>query len=121
MKFEHKMDKSLIPTINILGVNIAAINMTWLLAFVTNNIKDLRGDYICVSNVHTTVMASEDDDYRSIQNGGILAIPDGGPLSTLGRYRGASQMERTTGPSFMHEILKIGGYRHFFSVVRKIL
>lgn len=114
MSFIRKIDKSEIPTVNILGVNIAAINMPWLLDFVTNNIKDLSGDYICVSNVHTTVMASENEDYRLIQNGGILAIPDGGPLSTIGRLRGASHMERTTGPSFMEEILKKGGYKHFF-------
>lgn len=114
MSFKSKIDKSTIPTINILGVNIAAINMVWLLDFVKNNINELKGDYICVSNVHTTVMASEDLDYRRVQNRGILSIPDGGPLSTVGRYRGAAKMERTTGPSFLEEILKEGGYRHFF-------
>lgn len=112
--FNRKIEKSTIPTVNILGVNIAAINMSWLLDFINRNIKDLRGDYICVSNVHTTVLASENEDYKAIQNGGILAIPDGGPLSTLGRYRGASLMERTTGPSFLLEILKKGNYKHFF-------
>lgn len=114
MIYKRKIDKSLIPTVNILGVNIAAINMGWLLDFVTKNINELKGDYICVSNVHTTVMASDNENYKSIQNGGILAIPDGGPLSSIGRFRGFSQMERTTGPSFMEEILKKGGYRHFF-------
>lgn len=114
MSFNRKIDKSKIPTINIMGVYIAAINMSWLTDFVRKNINDLKGDYICVSNVHTTVMASENSDYRQVQNGGILAIPDGGPLSTVGRYRGAIHMERTTGPSFLEEILKEGRYRHFF-------
>lgn len=114
MIFNRKIDKSAIPTVNILGVYIAAINMPWLLDFVTKNIKELSGDYICVSNVHTTVMASENEEYKSIQNGGILAIPDGGPLSAIGRYKGALHMERTAGPSFMEEVLKLGGYRHFF-------
>ena len=114
MDFKHGVDKSLIPTVNILGVDIAAINMIWLLQFTTENIEKLKGDYICVSNVHTTVMASEDEGYRAIQNGGILAIPDGGPLSTVGRKRGAKNMARTTGPSYMGEMLKVGGYRHYF-------
>ena len=44
-------------------------------------------------------------------------IPNGGPLSTVGRKRGHKNMERTTGPSLMGEIFKITsekGYRHFF-------
>ena len=114
MEYNHGVDKSLIPTVNILGVNIAAINMDWLLQFTQDNIDKLAGDYICVSNVHTTVTSSEDEEYKAIQNGGIMAIPDGGPLSTVGRKRGAKEMARTTGPSYMGEVLEIGGYRHFF-------
>ncbi len=115
--FEHKVNKSDIPVCNILGVNIAAINMEWLLQFTDENIKKMSGDYICVSNVHTTVMSYEDETYRCVQNGGILAMPDGGPLSSVGRKRGSSMMDRTTGPSYMGEIFKISaekGYRHFF-------
>ena len=114
MGFKHGVDKALVPTVNILGVDIAAIDMEWLLRFTTTHIKELSGDYICVSNVHTTVTASEDPAYMAIQNGGIMAIPDGGPLSSVGRRRGAEKMARTTGPSYMGEILKIGGYRHYF-------
>lgn len=29
-EYQRKVDKSLIPTCNIMGVNIAAINMAWL-------------------------------------------------------------------------------------------
>lgn len=114
MDYKHRVDKSLIPTVNILGMDIAAINMEWLLRFTRENIEKLRGDYICVSNVHTTVTASEDEEYRAIQNGGIMAIPDGGPLSSVGRKRGAENMTRTAGPSYMGEVLRIGGYRHYF-------
>lgn len=115
--FDHKVDKKSIPTCNILGVNIAAINMEWLLNFTEENIDKLSGDYMCVSNVHTTVTSYEDAEYREIQNGAILAMPDGGPLSSVGRKRGYPNMERTTGPSFMEEIFKISaekGYRHYF-------
>ena len=51
------MKKTLIPTCNIMGVNIAAINMPWLIDFTKKYIKELSGDYLCVSNVHTTVMS----------------------------------------------------------------
>ena len=116
-EYQHKVNKKEIPVCNILGVNIAAINMEWLLDFTDKNIKDLSGDYMCVSNVHTTVTSYDDPDYCAVQNGGIMAIPDGGPLSTVGRKRGCQNMERTTGPSYLGEILKISaekGYRHYF-------
>ena len=117
MDYKHAVDKTLIPTVNILGVEIAAIDMDWLLSFTKENVKKLSGDYICVSNVHTTVTSYEDETYCSIQNNGILAIPDGGPLSTEGRKRGAKDMQRTTGPSYLGEILKISaenGWRQYF-------
>ena len=72
---------------------------------------------MCVSNVHTTVTAYEDSKYRDVQNGGIMAIPDGGPLSTVGRKRGYKEMTRTTGPDFLKAILEVSpekGYKHFF-------
>lgn len=116
-EYERKVDKSLIPICNILGVNIAAINMEWLLKYIDQNLDDIKGDYICVSNVHTTVTSYEDDSYRDIQNSGLMAIPDGGPLSSVGQKRGYKEMQRTTGPSLMGEIFKISvekGYRHYF-------
>lgn len=116
-EFIHKVDKAKIPTCNILGVDIAAVDMVWLLDYLNDNIHSLSGDYICVSNVHTTVTAFEDEEYRKVQNGGIMAIPDGGPLSSVGQKRGFKNMKRTTGPSLMGEIFKISsskGYRHFF-------
>lgn len=115
--YKHKIDKSQIPICNILGVGIAAIDMDWLLKFTNENIGMLSGDYMSVANVHTTVTAFEEEGYRTIQNGGIIAIPDGGPLATVGRKRGYKQMKRTTGPSYMGEIFKISakkGYRHYF-------
>jgi len=118
-----RIDKSKIPTCNILGVNIAAVNMEWVLEYLQkyvkslNQINDLSGDYVCVSNVHTTIMSYEDEDYCAIQNGGLMAIPDGGPIASLGRKRGYEKMERVAGPDLMGEIYKISadnGYRHYF-------
>lgn len=117
IKFAHKINKASIPTCKIMGVDIAAIDMDWLLDFTCKYIKDLSGDYMCVSNVHTTVTSWEDAEYCAIQNGGIMAIPDGGPLASIGQKRGCKEMKRTTGPSYMEEILKIStekGYRHYF-------
>ncbi len=113
----RKFDKSKIPFCNIMGVNIAAIDMRWLLEFTDKNIKALSGDYCCVSNVHTTVLSWEDESYCAVQNGGALAIPDGGPLSFVGQKRGHRGMRRTAGPDYMEKIMEMSaekGYRHYF-------
>lgn len=40
-EYQRKVDKSLIPTCNIMGVNIAAINMNWLSTYAKKNNADL--------------------------------------------------------------------------------
>jgi N-acetylglucosaminyldiphosphoundecaprenol N-acetyl-beta-D-mannosaminyltransferase len=113
----RKVDKSKIPTCNILGVELAAVDMEWTMEFLKKNINNLSGDYICVSNVHTTMMSYDDPKYRTIQNLGIMALPDGGPLSSVGKQRGYERMGRVAGPDLMDEIFKISvdnGYRHYF-------
>lgn len=105
-EFKHKVDKSEIPVCNILGVNIAAINMDWLLEYTDKHLGELSGDYMCVSNVHTTVTSMEEPDYCAVQNGAVMAIPDGGPLSSVGRKRGFEKMERTTGPVIWRKFSK---------------
>ena len=115
--FMYEAYKAKIPLCNIMGVDVAAIDMEWLLLYLDENIHKLAGDYICVTNVHTAVLASENLTYRAVQNGGVLAIPDGGPLSSVGRRRGFTEMKRTTGPDLMENIFKVSvekGYRHFF-------
>lgn len=44
-EYQRKVDKSLIPTCNIMGVNIAAINMNWLWQHVASlcNICEICG------------------------------------------------------------------------------
>ena len=104
-------------TCNILGVDISVTNMKDTVEYIEKNLESLKGNYICVSNVHTTVMAYENEEYRKIQNGGALALPDGGPLSTVSRKRGFTNAERVTGPDLMEEIFKISeekGYTHYF-------
>ena len=104
-------------TCNILGVNINVTNMNNTVSYICNNIEKLRGNYICVSNVHTTVMSYEDEQYRNIQNSGAMALHDGGPLSFVSRRKGFKEAERVTGPDIMREIFKISiekGYKHYF-------
>lgn len=103
---------------NILGVNILVADMEKTVHFVEENIRKLSGEYVCVANGHTTVIAFEDETYRTVQNSAVMALPDGEPLSIVSRRRGFKDAKRVTGPDFMEQMFLHGregdGLRHFF-------
>ena len=99
------MGKDSISTCNIMGVNICITNMDETVSTIMSNLEDWRGSYICVSNVHTTVMASEDEHYKNIQNSAVMALPDGAPLSQYCHEKGFHEAERVTGPDLMKTLL----------------
>ena len=116
------MEKIMVPVCDILGVRIGAVNMDAALNVIENNLEELKGKYICVSNVHTTVMSYDDGAYREIQNRAALALPDGKPLSVLCKRRGFPEADRVTGPDLMGEIFRRSGkrgYTHYFYGDRK--
>lgn len=98
---------------SILGVHISVLDITQLTDYVVNNLNIIKGKYICVSNVHTTVMSFENKNYLSVQNNALFVLPDGGPLASEGRRRGYKDMTRIVGQDYMREIFK-KGYRHYF-------
>lgn len=113
----HMVDRSEIPTCNIMGVNVAAIDMEQAIGYITKNLRQLQGEYICVSNVHTTVTSYEDEEYLAVQNKAVLALPDGKPLSVVCKMRGLTNAARVTGPDLMEEVFRVSEsncYRHFF-------
>lgn len=101
----------------ILGTNICVTNMNDTIHHLGDNLEELRGQYICVSNVHTTVMAFRNEQYRNIQNSAAMALPDGKPLSLVSKRRGFKNAQRVSGPDLLVKMLlesKTKGYRHFF-------
>ena len=101
----------------ILNTNINVTNMDDVLAALTNSLEEIRGDYVCVANVHTTVMAFRDESYRKIQNESWMTLPDGKPLSIVSKRRGYIEAERVPGPDLMPKVFEMSkekGYRHFF-------
>lgn len=101
----------------ILRTNISVTDMQGTIAYLTENLEALRGKYICVSNVHTTVLSFRDEEYRKVQNSASMALPDGKPLSIVSRRRGFTDAQRVPGPDLMPKIFEISGekgYRHYF-------
>lgn len=101
----------------ILKTNINVTDMDEVIEYLSDNLEQLRGKYVCVSNVHTTVMAFRNEEYRRVQNEAALAIPDGQPLAIVSRRRGFMEAKRVPGPDLMPRILELSqraGYRHYF-------
>ena len=108
---------NLFDTSNILGVRVAVTDMEKTVALMESQLENWRGEYVCVANVHTTVTASEDEACLKVQNGAVMVLPDGGPLSAYSRRHDFEEARRVTGPDLMLRLLEISpakGYRHFF-------
>ena len=117
LKYRKKIRFETPGACNILGVNIAVTNMKSTVYYLMKNLDRLRGEYVCVSNVHTTVMAYNNAVYRNIQNQAVLAVPDGKPLSLVCKVRGYKNAQRVAGPDLMPALLCASvkkGYRHYF-------
>lgn len=106
-----------IPTrVNIIGVPISVVNMESCISFLFSNWDAVHGNYVCVSNVHTTVMAHDDPQYYKVQSESLLSVPDGKPLSVIGKKK-FPQMNRVTGPDLMRRLFeesKEKKIRHYF-------
>ena len=106
-----------LPYTEILKTNINVTNIDEAVGYIDKYLEQMRGEYICISNVHTTVTAYRDEEYRKVQNGSILNMPDGKPLSIVQKLRGYTQAGRVPGPDLMPAIFKLSekrGYRHYF-------
>lgn len=101
----------------VLGVNFAVTNAEAAARFVLNHLCSLQGRYICFCNVHTTVMAREDQSYCAIQNHSAYTFADGAPIAAVERYQGFPGVERCAGPDFMDAVFRAtmdGSVGHYF-------
>jgi len=72
--------------------------------------------YVCVSNVHTTMMGVFDPAYQAITNEALYAVPDGMPLVWAMRSLGAKAQNRVRGPTLMRDLFDLGrphGFKHY--------
>lgn len=102
--------------VDVIGVPITATNMGDFMLLLSSSLDGLRGGYICVSNAHACVMAHDDPVYWACQAESVASIPDGKPLSVVGRKK-VPTMERVTGPDLMREVFAASaahGWNHFF-------
>lgn len=85
------------------------------LSVISERLDDMRGRYVCVSNAHTCVMAHDNPSYWNVQAESVMSVPDGKPLSVIGR-KIVPTMGRVTGPDLMREVFlrsEVTGWKHY--------
>ncbi len=102
---------------NLFGIQYSVSRTEEAVLHVIRHIHELSGKYICFSNVHTTVMARENPEYRRVLNGAAFVFPDGNPIVARQQSRGFIGAERVAGPDFMDHMFrdtKDGKVTHYF-------
>jgi N-acetylglucosaminyldiphosphoundecaprenol N-acetyl-beta-D-mannosaminyltransferase len=101
---------------DVLGVRVSAINMERAVELADQWISAGRPGYTCVCAVHSIMEAQKEERYLEILNRAAFNLPDGMPLTWIGRLQGQLGMDRVCGPDFMLEMCRLSverGYRHF--------
>lgn len=99
------------------NIGINAVNISDALSFIDQSINSGKTGYVCVTNSRTSYLANKDEEYCEIQNKSLLTVPDGMPLTWIGRNLGHKNVDRVSGPDLMDAIFKISvekGYSHYF-------
>lgn len=103
--------------INVLGVNVDAIDMPMALEVIDGWIARRERHYVTITNVHGVIESQADATLRQIHNRAGLVTPDGMPLVWLGWLNGHRHVTRVCGPDLMlvlSERSAAKGYRHYF-------
>lgn len=102
--------------LNILGVNISAINMHQAIASVDAWISQEKKNYICVTPAHGIMECQRQPELRQLFNASGLTTPDGMSIVWLLRLHGHKHVNRVYGPDLMLAICEHSlhrGYRHY--------
>ncbi len=114
-EMQNKADNNMeLQTLSMFGIKYAVATMAGAVICVKDHIEELRGKYICFSNVHTAVMAREHKEFRNILNKAAFVFADGHPIAWYQRRRGYLYAERVAGPDFMTEMFSLKGVSHYF-------
>lgn len=99
------------------GVDYSVARIEEAAHHVLTHLRELSGEYICFSNVHTSVMARESKEYRDILNNAAFVFADGKPIAMLQQKGGIVGAERVAGPDFMEHMFRDtqdGKLSHYF-------
>lgn len=102
--------------IDVLGVNVSAINPAQALTQIKRWLDEREHHYVCVTGVHGIMESHDDAQLRAIHNEAGMVTPDGMPLVWLSKLRGFDHVDRVYGPDLMLAVCEASvawGARHF--------
>ena len=102
---------------NVIGCEIAALSMEQMIDSVLMQLQRGDGGYVCFTNVHASVMARENIEFKRIVNQSFLSVADGKPVYWVGKLKGYKAIEQIPGPDFFPRLLqakKTPPLRHYF-------
>jgi len=111
------MNQSPRPFAHVLGIDIDALNMKATLVQIATMLRERSKGYVCVTGVHGVVEAQRSRELAEVYASAALNLPDGTPLTWVGRLQGHESMECVTGPDLMIEIFRhpeFAEVTHFF-------
>ena len=105
-----------IEHLEILGSKVSLTNYETALVMFENWIKENSRRYVCVANVHTVMLGTENPAFRKITNNADMVTPDGQPVRFVANMKGAKLQDRVYGPTLMEKTCESfqEGYSHFF-------
>jgi N-acetylglucosaminyldiphosphoundecaprenol N-acetyl-beta-D-mannosaminyltransferase len=107
-----------LPRVNVLGTGVSALNMRTAVDHVSRWLSDTAtGRYLCVTGVHGVMEGLRSPEVRQAHNSASACVPDGMPMTWVGRLRGHRDMDRVYGPDLMLALLELSareGFRNYF-------
>jgi N-acetylglucosaminyldiphosphoundecaprenol N-acetyl-beta-D-mannosaminyltransferase len=107
-----------LPRVNVLGIGVSALNMDTAVDHIRQWLSDkATGRYLCVTGVHGVMESLRNPEVRQAHNSASACVPDGMPMTWVGRLRGHRDMDRVYGPDLMLALLELsarGGFRNYF-------
>jgi N-acetylglucosaminyldiphosphoundecaprenol N-acetyl-beta-D-mannosaminyltransferase len=103
--------------VNILGVQVSAINMALAIETIDSWIARREHNYVCLTAAHVVMDGYWNPDVRRSINQAGMAAPDGMALVWLLQLRGYREVSRVYGPDLMLAICENSpskSWRHFF-------
>ena len=107
---EHKI-------LPVLGVPVSVLNMNSALDTIARWIDEKSVHYVCAADVHSIMRAQDDTAHKFALRQADLVLPDGMPVTWIGKLRGEKAIERVCGPDLMLRVFERSaekGWRHYF-------
>lgn len=100
------------------GVKVTSCNIESSTQIILDWVKNKENSFVCVTESGNIVKAvRESPALKDAINNSGMSLPDGRPLSILGKIKGFNEIDRVAGPDIMTAIFEAtqdSGFSHYF-------